>query len=314
MSTDAPTTTTSATGDGAPLGDLGPLVLGGNVFGWSADAGQSREVLDAFAAAGGRMVDTADVYSEWVDGNSGGESERIVGEWLARRGRRDDVLVATKVAKYSGRPGLSAANVARAAEESLERLQSDPIDLYYAHQDDEDVPQEEYLEAFHALVESGRVRALGASNFTPARLRSANELAARHGWTPFTYSQDPWNAVDRRIEGELVPALGELGVVELPYSALASGFLSGKYRPGASVDSVRARSGERMLQDPAKVAVLERLRGLAEARDVPVATVALDWLRAREVVGAPIASARTPEQLADLLRHSGVPAAELLAV
>lgn len=311
MSTHAPNPSTPT---GAPLGDLGPLVLGGNAFGWSTDAGQSREVLDAFVAAGGRMVDTADVYSEWIDGNQGGESERIVGEWLSGRGRRDDVLVATKVAKYSRRPGLSAANVARAAEDSLERLQSGHVDLYYAHQDDEDVPQEEYLEALHALVESGRVRALGASNFTPARLRSANELAGRHGWTPFTYSQDPWNAVERRIEGELVPVLAELGVVELPYTALASGFLSGKYRAGATVESVRARSAERMLQDPSKVAVLERLRELAEAHDAPVATVAVDWLRAREVVGAPIASARTPEQLADLVRSSGVPVAELLAV
>ena len=311
MSTHTPNPSTTA---GAPLGDLGPLVLGGSVFGWAADAGQSRDVLDAFTAAGGRMLDSADVYSEWVDGNRGGESERILGEWLSGRGRRDDVLLATKVAKYSDRPGLAAGNIARAAEESLERLQTDHVDLYYAHQDDEAVPQEEYLEAFHALVESGRVRALGASNFSPARLRSANELAVRHGWTPFTYSQDPWNAVERRIEGELVPALGELGVVELPYSSLASGFLSGKYRPGATVDSVRAGSGERMLQDPAKVAVLERLRGLADAYDAPVATVALDWLRAHEVVGAPIASARTPEQLADLVRSSGVPVTELLAV
>lgn len=284
-----------------PLGPLGSLVLGGNVFGWSADREESFAVLDAFADAGGGMIDTADVYSAWVEGHVGGESETLIGEWLDSRGRRDDVLIATKVFSHPDRPGLSAANIAAAVEDSLRRLRTDHIDLQYAHRDDPAVPQEEYLAAFDALVQAGKVRALGASNFTAERLRSAQELAARHGWTPFGYAQDRWNVVAREIEDTLVPTLAELGVVELPYSALASGFLSGKYAPGVEVESVRSGGVQGLLSDESAMARLAAVREVAADRGVEVASVALGWLRARSTVGAPIASARTVEQLPALL-------------
>ena len=281
--------------------DLGPVVLGGNVFGWTADKEASFAILDAFVAGGGRSIDTADVYSEWVPGNSGGDSEVIIGEWLASRGNRDQVHIATKVFSKSSRPGLSPANIAAAVDESLQRLQTDHLDLYYAHRDDQDVPQEEYLAAFDALVKAGKVRALGASNFTADRLRSAATVAADAGLTPFTYAQDQWNLVERGIESTLVPTLADLGVTELPYYGLASGFLTGKYRAGASVDSPRAGGASKYLEVPANVELLSVLDEIAAAHEASVTAVSLAWLRAQSVVGAPIASASRVEQVAGLL-------------
>lgn len=281
--------------------DFGTLVLGGNVFGWTADERESFEVLDAFVAAGGRSIDTADVYSSWAPGNSGGESETIIGRWVASRGNRDQVTIATKVYSLESRPGLSAANIAAAVDDSLRRLQSDYIDLYYAHRDDETVPQEEYLAAFDDLVKSGKVREVGASNFTPERLRSADALAHANGFTPFTVAQDRWSLVERGIEQEQVPVLEELGLVELPYSSLASGFLTGKYRPGQDVDSVRSGTAKAYLEKPYSADLLTALDEIAAARGVSVTAVSLAWLRVQPTVGAPIASARTVEQLPALV-------------
>lgn len=281
--------------------DLGPVVLGGNVFGWTADKEASFAILDAFVAGGGRSIDTADVYSEWVPGNSGGDSEVIIGEWLASRGNRDQVHIATKVFSKSSRPGLSPANIAAAVDESLQRLQTDHLDLYYAHRDDQDVPQEDYLAAFDALVTAGKVRAVGASNFTADRLRSAAAVAADAGLTPFTYAQDQWNLVERGIESTLVPTLADLGVTELPYYGLASGFLTGKYRPGTEVDSARAGGASKYLSSAANVELLRVLDELAATHSASVAAVSLAWLRAQSVVGAPIASASRVEQVAGLL-------------
>jgi aryl-alcohol dehydrogenase-like predicted oxidoreductase len=263
-------------------------------------------VLDAFVDGGGRAIDTADVYSEWVAGNSGGESETIIGEWLTSRGLRDEVVIATKVFSLSTRPGLSPANIQAAAEDSLRRLQTDRIDVYFAHRDDHHVPQEEVLGAFDRLVRDGKVREVGASNFTADRLTSAAAVARDGGLTPFTVAQDNWSLVARDIEYTLVPTLDELGIAEIPYAALAGGFLTGKYRPGAVVDSARAGSAAKHLDDPRKVDLLDALDDVAAEHGVSVTAVALAWLREQPHVAAPIASARTPEQVADLIQSASV--------
>ena len=281
--------------------DFGPLVLGGNTFGWTSDVKESFTVLDAFVEAGGRSIDTADVYSAWVPGNSGGDSEAIIGQWLAARGGRDDVVIATKVCAFGSRLGLSAANIRAAVDESLTRLQTDYIDLYYAHRDDDTITQEEYVAAFGVLVAEGKVREVGASNFTADRLRSAVDIAARSAVAPFTIAQDKYSLVERDIEVSLQPTLIELGIVELPYSSLASGFLTGKYRPGVSVDSARAGSAGAYLEQPQNVELLDTLDHIAAAHGTSVTAVSLAWLRQQDAVGAPIASARTVEQVAPLV-------------
>lgn len=282
--------------------DLSALCLGGNVFGWTADEKESHAVLDAFVAAGGTMVDTADVYSEWGPGHCGGESESVIGSWLASRGGRDRVVIATKVAKLSSRAGLSAANVTAAAEDSLRRLGTDYIDLYYAHEDDPAVPLEETLGAFDALVRAGKVRAIGASNFTPQRLRESVELSRREGLTPYVATQDWYNLVEREAyERDIAPVAQELGLASFPFFGLGAGFLTGKYRPGASVQSARRNRVEGYLDDARTPALLQALDTVAATHDTTVAAVALAWLRAQPTVTAPIASARTPEQLEAIL-------------
>ena len=283
--------------------DFGSVILGGNVFGWTADKQQSFAVLDAFVAAGGRSIDTADVYSMWAPGNDGGVSEQIIGEWVASRGKRADVVIGTKVFSLPSRAGLSAANIAAAVDDSLRRLQTDYLDVYYAHRDDTSVPQEEYLTAFDSLVKAGKVRELGASNFTSERLVSAAAIAKDAGLTPFTIAQDQWNLVERGIESDLVPTLADLGITELPYYSLASGFLSGKYRVGQTVDSARAGGASAYLDDPRNVELLTALDDIARAHDASVTGVSLAWLRAQSVVGAPVASARTVEQVPGLLEN-----------
>lgn len=282
--------------------DFGPLVLGGNTFGWTSSKEESFAVLDAFVAAGGRAIDTADVYSSWAPGNAGGESETVLGEWLGRRGRRDDVEIHTKVFALETRPGLSAANIRAAVDDSLRRLQTDHLDLYYAHRDDPDVAQEEYVAAFGELVAAGKVRAVGASNFSADRLRSAVAIAAELGVTAFTVSQDGYSLVRRDYESTLRDTVAELGLVELPYGALQGGFLTGKYRPGVAVESARAGNASKLLDDPRNLALLDALDRVADARRVSVAAVALAWLRQQPTVGAPIASARTIEQLPQLVQ------------
>ena len=286
--------------------DFGPVMLGGNVFGWTADRDASFGVLDAFLDAGGRSIDTADVYSAWVGGNAGGESETIIGEWMASRGVRDRVVVATKVSSLEGRRGLSAANIAAAADDSLRRLRTETIDLYFAHRDDESVAQEETMAAFDALVAAGKVREIGASNFSPARLRSAAGVAAAAGLTPYTVAQDRWSLVERDAEIDLVPTVGELGMVEVPYSSLAAGFLTGKYRPGVDVVSHRAHRASAYLDDPRNVDLLDALDDVAAEHGVSVTAVALAWLREQPHVAAPIASARTAEQVGDLMQSATV--------
>src|SRR6185437_13695436 len=281
--------------------DVFGLCLGGNVFGWSADEDESFAILDAYAAAGGNFIDTADVYSLWVPGNCGGDSERIIGRWLKARGNRDAMVIATKVAKLPSRPGLSAANIRAAAEESLQRLGTDYIDLYYAHQDDPGTPIEETLGAFDALVREGEVRYIAASNFTAPRLTESLAVSDREGLARYCALQNHYNLLERaEYERDLAPVLEREGVPGVPFYGLARGFLAGKYRPGVEVDSVRA-GGVAPYRNERGYRVLGVLDQVAAAHNTTVAAVALAWLAAQPTVAAPIASARTPQQLLELV-------------
>ncbi|MFE5258000.1 aldo/keto reductase [Streptomyces coelicoflavus] len=279
-----------------------PLALGGNVFGWTADQDTSFAVLDAYTAAGGNFVDTADSYSAWVDGNSGGESETVLGKWLAARGNRDDVVLATKVSQHPEYPGLSAANIRAAADASLRRLGIDHIDLYYTHFDKPEVPVEEIIGALDALVRAGKVRHIAASNISAERLAASLEFSDREGLARYVALQPHYNLVSRgTYEGGLGDLAERTGLAAVPYYALAAGFLTGKYRPGTAVDSPRAGGAAQHLETERGRRVLAALDEIAEAHDAPVATVALAWLAGRPTVAAPIASARTVEQLPALL-------------
>lgn len=279
-----------------------PLVLGGNVFGWSADRDQSFAVLDAFIEAGGAQIDTADVYAQWLPGSSGGESETIIGQWLAARGNRDQVFLATKVGALAPWNNLRASTIAQAVDNSLRRLQTDYLDLYWAHRDDEQTPQRETLTAFDALVKAGKVRHLGASNFSAERLQSAAEVSQSHQLARFEAVQPLYNLLEYQAweSGAGQVALAQ-NLAILPYSGLASGFLSGKYRRGVDVESVRSNSVAKYF-DERGYRVIEQVARVAQAHEMPVAAVALRWLAQQPGVLAPIASARTTEQLAELLQ------------
>ncbi|CAM5245177.1 Aldo/keto reductase OS=Streptomyces tendae OX=1932 GN=GUR47_22195 PE=4 SV=1 [Streptomyces tendae] len=284
-----------------------PLALGGNVFGWTADRDRSFAVLDAYTAAGGNFVDTADSYSAWVDGNSGGESETVLGQWFAARGNRDDVVLATKVSQHPEYPGLSAANIKAAADASLRRLGTDHIDLYYTHFDKPEVPVEEIIGALDDLVKAGKVRHIAASNISAERLAESLAFSDREGLARYVALQPHYNLVSRdTYEGELRDLAEQAGLAAVPYYALAAGFLTGKYRPGTEVDSPRAGGAAKHLETERGRRVLAALDEIAEAHDAPVATVALAWLAAQPTVAAPIASARTVEQLPALLGVAGL--------
>jgi aryl-alcohol dehydrogenase-like predicted oxidoreductase len=281
--------------------DVFPLCLGGNVFGWTADQAASFEVLDGYAADGGNFIDTADTYSSFAPGNAGGESETIIGNWARARGNRDRVVIATKVAKWSERRGLSPQNVHAAIDDSLTRLQSEYVDLYYAHEDDPSVETEAWYGAFDELVKAGKVRALGLSNFTAERVEEVIAIGEREGFAPIVALQPHYSLVERD-EADLLAASERLGLACIPYWALASGFLTGKYRPGgASVDSPRAGQAGKYLENPHAAELLSALDQIAAAHSVPVASVAIAWLREQTAVVAPIASARNGEQLAEIM-------------
>jgi aryl-alcohol dehydrogenase-like predicted oxidoreductase len=275
------------------------LILGGNVFGWTADREASFKVLDRFVAAGGTMIDTADTYSAWAPGNTGGESETIIGEWLARRGRRDDVLIATKVG-FAG--GLGAENIADAIDGSLRRLGTEYVDLYYAHRDAPDVPLEETLEAFDALVQAGKVRALGVSQIEPVRLERSLNISAENGWTGYSVLQTWYSLVERpKYEDALRDVVQGCGLGMCAFFALANGYLTGKYRSEADLGkSVRGDRVEEYIAGtgPRVLAALDAIAG--ETGATP-AQVALAWTAAQPGVTAPLASARTLEQIEELL-------------
>ena len=278
-----------------------PLCLGGNVFGWSANAAKSEEVLSAYESAGGNFIDTADMYSRWHTGNVGGESETIIGDWMRARGNRNEMVIATKVAKLATRPGLSAANIAAAAEDSLRRLGTDYIDIYYAHHDDEEIPLEESLTAFNELVAAGKVRYLAASNYSAARLEEALKISRELGMSEYLLLQPNYNAIVRNeYEGDLMAVAVKEDIPVLPYFSLAAGFLTGKYQPGVEVDSVRAGDMPDYKNDRGW-AILNAITEIAKQENTSIAAVALGWLRAQPGVVTPIASARTIEQLAEIL-------------
>ncbi|GER24399.1 oxidoreductase [Zafaria cholistanensis] len=282
--------------------DIFPLVLGGNTFGWTSGEEESHEVLSAFVAEGGTMIDTADGYSHWVPGHTGGESELILGSWLAGRDDRDDLVIATKAGSHPEHRGLSARAVKAAAEASLARLGIDTIDLYYAHRDDPAVPLEETVRAFGDLVQSGKVRYIGLSNFSPERVREWLRLSAELGVPRPVALQPHYNLVARSpYEDGVAPLARSEGLGVLPHSALASGFLSGKYRSAA--DAVGAERAARVSRffSPAGLAVLDELHRIGSRLGEEPASVALAWLRSRGEVTAPIASARTVVQLTSLL-------------
>jgi aryl-alcohol dehydrogenase-like predicted oxidoreductase len=291
--------------------DVYPIALGGNVFGWTADEAESFAVLDGYAAAGGNFIDTADVYSAWAPGNSGGESEAILGRWIASRRAREQTIIATKVGKHPQYSGLSAKTIRAAAENSLKRLGTEYIDLYYAHADDEKTSLEETLGAFDALVREGKVRYIAASNYSAPRLAKALEVSDREGYARYVALQQHYNLMERhQYEGELADLVAKEGLSSIPYFALASGFLTGKYRAGATVQSQRAQSAGAYLTEKG-IKVLAALDEVASAHNAAIATIALAWLAAQPTVVAPIASARTTEQLPDLLSVSEVRLSDL---
>ena len=278
-----------------------PLCLGGNVFGYSADKQNSETVLSFYADNGGNFIDTADMYSQWAPGHIGGESETIIGDWMAKRGNRQKMIIATKVSKLDTRPGLKAANIRAACDESLKRLKSDYIDLYYAHQDDLDTPIEESLGAFDELIKAGKVRYIAASNFTPGRLQESLDISKANGLSSYIASQDQYNLLDREYEKSLMPTIEKNNLSQIPFYGLARGFLTGKYRPGVSVESVRASGVASNYANERGWNLLSKLDQIAKDKKTTVAAISLAWLRAQPTVATPIASATKLEQIKEIM-------------
>jgi aryl-alcohol dehydrogenase-like predicted oxidoreductase len=283
--------------------EIAPLAFGGNVFGWTVDERASFELLDAFVAAGCNLIDTADVYSAWAPGNTGGESETIIGRWLKRAGKREDVILATKVGmEMRGKKGLSKDYILRSAEESLSRLQTDYIDLYQSHQDDLETPLEETLEAYSELIRQGKVRVIGASNYSAERLRQSLLVSEQNGLPRYESLQPLYNLYDRAaFEAELEPLCLEQKVGVISYYSLASGFLSGKYRSESDLNKSARGGGVKKYLNERGLSILRALDEVAKRQNSTPAKCALAWLIARPSVTAPIASATSLEQLNDLI-------------
>ena len=279
-----------------------PLCLGSNIFGAAATEAESHLVMDAYRSHGGNFIDTADMYNQWVEGHVGGESESVIGSWMKSRGNRADMVIATKVSKMDRRPGLSAKNIVAACEESLDRLQTDYIDLYYSHSDDETVSLEETLGAYAQLIAEGKVRYIAASNFTPARVRESIKFSEDNNLPSYIAVQDLYNLVDRTTyEAEMSQTVAELGISNIPFYGIARGFLTGKYRPGVTeVDSKRPAA--LVYTTDKNYAVLSAMDEIAQAHNAPLGAIALGWLRAQPTVSAPIASARTVPQLEEIIQ------------
>ncbi len=283
---------------------VAPLAFGGNVFGWTADEATSFKLLDAFVEAGLNLIDTADVYSRWASGHQGGESETIIGRWLEKSGQRNRVLIATKVGMEmaADRKGLSRAHILRSVDESLRRLQTDVIDLYQAHQDDPGTPLDETLDAFARLIEQGKVRAIGASNYTAARLGEALKVSRDNGLPRYESLQPDYNFYDRaEYERELEPFCLENRLGVISYFSLAKGFLTGKYRSEADLSKSPRGQGVKRYLDERGFRILRALDDVAEQYHSTPARVSLAWLIARPSITAPIASATSLEQLDDLI-------------
>lgn len=289
-----------------PLGNSGisvtPLAFGGNVFGWSADTATSMRLLDRCVEFGINLIDTADMYSDWVPGHAGGESESIIGEWLKKSGKRDQVIIVTKVAKLKTRRGLLPANINAAVDDSLRRLGIERIDLYLAHEDDDSVPMEDTLGAFSRLIEQGKVRTIGASNFSAARLAQALELSTEHHLPRYEVLQPGYNLMNRAdYEAELEPLVRKESIGVISYFSLAKGFLTGKYRSEADLSKSKARGGGvKGYLNPRGIRVLGELDRIAGQRASTPAQVSLAWLMARPGITAPIASATSIGQLEEI--------------
>jgi aryl-alcohol dehydrogenase-like predicted oxidoreductase len=280
------------------------LCLGSNIFGGNATEAESHLVMDAYRSHGGNFIDTADMYNQWVEGHIGGESETVIGNWMASRGNRSEMVIATKVAKMDRRRGLSAANIIAACEDSLNRLQTDYIDLYYSHEDDATVSLEETLGAYSQLIAQGKVRYIAASNFTAARLRESIAYSEVNNLPAYIAVQDLYNLVDRKTyETDLAATVADLGISNIPFYGIARGFLSGKYRPGVTeVDSKRA-AGAREYATDQNYAVLSAMDEISTAHNgAPLSAIALAWLRSQPTVSVPIASARTVPQLEEIVQ------------
>jgi aryl-alcohol dehydrogenase-like predicted oxidoreductase len=296
--------------DKRPLGRSGlataPLVLGGNVFGWTADEKTSFGILDRFVDLGFNVIDTANVYSMWVPGHDGGESETIIGKWLKKSGKRDRVLIATKVGMGSKEAaqdkGLKRAQVAAGIEASLKRLQTDRVDLYQTHKDDEETPVEETLEALGALVKSGKVRAIGASQYSPARLRESLEASAKRGLPRYETLQPEFNLYDReQFERDYQPIALEFGLSVIPFFGLAKGFLSGKYRKAADIEGrPRAAGLKRYFEGDRGTKILAALDEVSKATGATPAQVSIAWILAQPAIAAPIVSVTSIAQLEDI--------------
>lgn len=284
---------------------VSPICFGGNVFGWTVDEAQSFRLLDRFVDAGFNFIDTADMYSRWVPGHQGGESEAILGKWLKQSGKRDKVVVATKVGKPmgEGKSGLKAAYIKQAVDASLQRLQTDHIDLYYTHEDDLSTPLEETLNALHGLVQAGKVRSLGASNYSAARLTQALELSKTAEKPGFQVLQPGYNLYDRvEFERDLLPIVEAHGLAVAPFYALAAGFLTGKYRSPADAEkSVRGARVVESYLNPRGLLILQKLDEVADRYEATPAQVAIAWLLKQPGIVAPIASATSDEQLDEIL-------------
>lgn len=279
------------------------LCFGGNVFGWTADQAQSFELLNHLTEHGGNFIDSADVYSSWKEGNQGGESESIIGQWLKQSGKRSDVVIATKVAMLESRKGLGAKNIALACDDSLKRLGTDYIDIYYAHSDDLETDLEETLNAFNELVVAGKVRYIAASNYTYDRLETALKISKENNLASYIALQNRYSLVAREpYESDGARSVQEFGISGLPYSTLGSGFLSGKYKAGQSVDSARAVAVGNNYANAENYALLNRVEEIAQRHSVSNTAVALEWLRNQTGVTVPIASGRTIEQLSALMQ------------
>ncbi|NDG69423.1 MAG: aldo/keto reductase, partial [Actinobacteria bacterium] len=272
----------------------------------------SEAVLSFYADNGGNFIDTADMYSQWAPGHIGGESETIIGDWMAKCGNRQKMIIATKVAKLDTRPGLKAANIKAACNESLQRLKSDYIDLYYAHQDDLNTPIEESLGAFDELIKAGKVRYIAASNFTPERLQESLDISKANGLSSYIASQDQYNLLDREYEKGLMPTIEKSGLSQIPFHGLARGFLTGKYRPGVSVESVRATGVANSYANDRGWKMLEKLDQIAREKNCSVAAVSLAWLRAQPTVATPIASATKLEQIREIMQLVEISKGELM--
>jgi aryl-alcohol dehydrogenase-like predicted oxidoreductase len=284
--------------------EVAPLAFGGNVFGWTVDEGTGFKLLDAFVEAGLNLIDTADVYSRWASGNSGGESEELIGRWLKRTGKRHKVVIATKVGMEMGptRKGLSRSHILGSVEDSLRRLNTDYIDLYQSHTDDAETPIEETLETYAKLIEQGKVRSIGASNFTPDRLSKSVAISRESGYPSYCCLQPLYNLYERSdYEARLEPVCVKEGLAVISYFSLARGFLTGKYRSEADLKKSPRGAGIKKYLDERGSRILDALDTVASQHHSTPARVSLAWLIARPSITAPIASATTLEQMRDLI-------------